>query len=568
MKRCPQCNRVEADDSLAFCRTDGVALIDDPQASSEIETSLLPHTSTTPEINRSTGPTTVLQAGQIPATRDLAKSKRRVFPLAVVGLVLVLVLGLAGFYWFYSSRAKSSDGPIESIAVLPFQNKNSDTDSEYLSDGLAESLIFRLSQLPGLKVSPTSSVMRYKGKEPEVEKIARELGVEAVMTGRFVKRGDSLNITVELVDVKNNKSLWGEHYERKISDLLTTQREMATAIAQKLQLKLAGNESRGITKKYTDNNEAYQLYLKGRFHFYKRSKNDLERSIEIFQQATKLDPNFALAYVGLAESYGVIPSFPYASANEMMPHAKAAAAKALELDPDLPEAHAIAGMIAASYDWDWAKAEREFKKSLELDANIANTHYRYAWVYLSPMGRHDEAIAEMKRAMDLEPLSLQQGANFAAVYMYARQFDLAVEQARKMYDLDPGQIGAQSWLQFSYNAKGMYAESLTMSEKISRSDYVFFGQRGYALAKTGRRKEAEEVLKSWKELAKTRYVMSYWIGVVYAALGDTEAAFAELEKSYQQREWFFPRLKTDPFMDRLRSDPRFADLLKRTGLPQ
>lgn len=550
-----------------FCRTDGVALIDDPHVASEIETSLLPHTSTTPEINRSTGPTTVLKASQNPSTRDLNKPKRRAFPLVAVGLVLV-VLGLGVFYWFYWSRAKSSDAPIESIAVLPFQNKNSDTDSEYLSDGLAESLIFRLSQLPGLKVSPTSSVMRYKGKEPEVEKIARELGVEAVMTGRLVKRGDSLNITVELVDVKNNKSLWGEHYERKVSDLLTTQREMATAIAQKLQLKLAGNETRGITKKYTDNNEAYQLYLKGRFHFYKRSKNDLERSIEIFQQATKLDPNFALAYVGLAESYGVIPSFPYASANEMMPHAKAAAAKALELDPDLPEAHAVAGMIAATYDWDWAKAEREFKKSLELDANIANTHYRYAWVYLSPMGRHDEAIAEMKRATDLEPLSLQQGANFAAVYMYARQFDLAVEQARRMYELDPGQIGAQSWLQFSYNAKGMYAESLAMSEKISRSDYVFFGQRGYALAQTGRRKEAEEVLKRWKELAKTRYVMSYWIAVVYAALGDTEAAFAELEESYQQREWFFPRLKTDPFMDPLRSDPRFADLLKRTGLPQ
>ena len=534
--------------------------------SSEIETSLLPHTSTTPEIARNTGPTTALPVPQTQATRDLVKPKRRAFALAAVGVVLVVVLGLSYFYWF--NRAKNSDPPIESIAVLPFQNKNSDTDSEYLSDGLAESLIFRLSQLPGLKVIPTSSVMRYKGKEPEVEKIANELGVDAVMTGRFVKRGDNLNITVELVDVKNNRSLWGEHYERKVSDLLTTQREMATAIAQKLQLKLAGNESRGITKKYTNNNEAYQLYLKGRFHFYKRSQNDLERSIGIFQQATKLDPTFALAYVGLAESYGVIPSFPYASANEMMPHAKAAVAKALELDPDLPEAHAVAGMIAATYDWDWAKAEREFKKSLELDANIANTHYRYAWVYLSPMGRHEEAIAEMKRAMELEPLSLQQGANFAAVYLYARQFDLALEQAKKTYELDPGQIGAQSWLQYAYNAKGMYAESLSMSEKISRSDYVFFGQRGYALAKTGRRQEAEEVLKSWRELAKTRYVMSYWIAVVYAALGNKDAAFAELEKSYQQREWFVPRLKTDPFMDPLRSDPRFEDLVKRIGYPQ
>lgn len=582
MKRCPQCNRVEEDDSLGFCRTDGVALINDPrslggdadparfsssQRSSEIETSLLPHASTTPEIVRNTGPTTTLPAPQSQATtRNLSKPKRRVF--AAVGVVLVFVLGLGYFYWFNWSRAKNAHAPIESVAVLPFQNKNSDTDSEYLSDGLTESLIFRLSQLPGLKVSPTSSVMRYKGKEPEVEKIAHELGVEAVMTGRFVKRGENLNITVELVDVKNNKSLWGEHYERKVSDLLTTQREMATAIAQKLQLKLVGKESRGITKRYTDNNEAFQLYLKGRFHFYKRSKDDLERSIEIFQQAIKLDPNFALAYVGLAESYGVFPSFPYASANEMMPQAKAAAAKALELDTDLPEAHAVAGMLAATYDWDWARAEREFKKSLELDSNIANTHYRYAWVYLSPVGRHEEAIAEMKRAMELEPLSLQQGANFAAVYMYARQFDLAVEQAKKTYELDPGQIGAQSWLQFTYNAKGMYAESLSMSEKISRADYVFFGQRGIALAKVGRRQEAEEVLKSWRELAKTRYVMAYWMAAVYAALGNKDAAFAELEKSYQQREWFFPRLKTDPFMDPLRDDPRFADLVKRIGLPQ
>jgi TolB-like protein/lipoprotein NlpI len=584
MKRCPQCNRVEADDNLAFCRADGVALINvsgsvsgdvattkfgSGSESSEIQTSLLPHTSTTPEINRNTGPTTVLTPGQTQATtRDLAKPKRRVFASAALGLLLVVVLGLGYLYWFYWARAKNSDAPIESIAVLPFQNKNSDTDSEYLSDGLAESLIFRLSQLPGLKVSPTSSVMRYKGKEPEVERIAKELGVEAVMTGRFVKRGNNLNITVELVDVKNNKSLWGEHYERKVSDLLTTQREMATVIAQKLQLKLAGNESRGITKRYTDNNEAYQLYLKGRFHFYKRSKDDLERSIDLFKQAIRLDPDFALAHVGLAESYGVIPSFPFASANEMMPQAKAAAARALELDPDLPEAHAVAGMIAATYDWDWTRAEREFKKSLELDPNIANTHYRYAWVYLSPVGRHEDAISEMKRAMELEPLSLQQGANFAAVYMYARQFDLAVEQAKKTYELDPGQIGAQSWLQYTYNAKGMYAESLSMSEKISRSDYVFFGQRGIALAKAGRRQEAEEVLKSWRELAKTRYVMAYWMAAVYAALGNKDAAFAELEKSYQQREWFFPRLKTDPFMDPLRTDPRFADLEKRIGLPQ
>lgn len=515
---------------------------------------------------------TSTSTGAIPATTSSAEylvagiRKHKLVAAAVLVAVLILALGIG--YWFLKDRSSVAGNAISSIAVLPFENRSADADTDYLSDGLAESLIFRLSQLPGLKVSPTSSVMRYKGKETDVEKIANELGVDAVMTGRFVKRGDNLNITVELVDVKNNKSLWGEHYERKVSDLLTTQREMAIAIAQKLQLKLGGTESRGITKRYTDNNEAYQLYLKGRFHFYKRSKDDLQRSIEVFQQAIKLDPNFALAYVGLAESYGVIPSFPYASPSEMMPLAKTAVAKALELDPDLPEAHAVAGMIAASYDWDWAKSEREFKKSLELDSNIANTHYRYAWVCLSPMGRHDEAIAEMKRAMDLEPLSVQQGANFAAVYLYARNFDLAVEQAKKTYELDPTQIGAQSWLQHSYNAKGMYAEALALSETISRSDYLFLQHRGYALAKLGRRQEAEEIIKAWKELEKSRYVMAYWMAVLHAALGNKDAAFAELEKSLKQRDWFLTRLKTDPFMDPLRDDPRFTALLKQLNFPE
>lgn len=410
--------------------------------------------------------------------------------------------------------------------------------------------------------------MRYKGKDTELTKIASELGVDAVMTGRLDKRGENLNITVELVDVRNNRSLWGEQYERKMADLLSTQREIASSVVQKLQLKLAGNEAKGITKRYTDNNEAYQLYMKGRFHFARRSEDDLKRSIDLFQQAIKLDPNFALAYVALAETHGVMPSYPYASPQEAMPPAKIAIAKALELDPDLPEAHTVAGMIASTYDWDWAKAERDFKRSLELDPNLAATHYRYAWVFLSPMGRHDEAIAEMKRAMELEPLSLQQGANFSAVYMYAHQFDLAIDQAKKTYDLDPTLVGGQAWLAHTYNARGMYAESLAFTEKISRPDYTFLAQKGYAYAKSGQRQKAEEVIRLLREQSKREYVMCYWIGVIYAALGDKDAAFAELEKSYQGREWFFPRLKTDPFMDNLHDDPRFADFVRRAGLPQ
>jgi serine/threonine-protein kinase len=489
---------------------------------------------------------------------------------AGVALAILLVLISGAGYWFFKYRgsAVGETEAIHSIAVLPFQNKSADADTDYLSDGLAESLIFRLSQLPGLKVSPTTSVMRYKGKETDIAKVASELGVDAVVTGRLVKRGDNLNITVELVDIRNNKSLWGEQYERKMSDLLATQREIAAAITQKLKLKLAGSDARGITKRYTDNNDAYQLYLKGRFYFARRTDEDIRRSIELFQQAIKLDPNFALAYVGVSESYNVMPSYPYMSPNEANPLAKAAVAKALEIDPDLPEAHTVAGMIAATYDWDWVKAEREFKRSLELDPNLAITHYRYAWVYLSPMGRHDEAIAEMKRAMELEPLSLVQGANFAAVYLYARQFDKALDQAKKTYDLDPNLITGQNWMCHAYDVNGMYAQSLAISEKAAPSNRSLFAALGYAYAKSGQREKAEAVLKQWKEIEKTKYITNYWMAIVLAALGEKDAAFAELEKAYQAHDWFFQRLRVDPFMDPLRDDPRFKDLVRRLGLPE
>ena len=547
------------------------------ESGADFDTTAPPPASSATALRTDAGSTiqsTVARSGSMPPTASSAeylvsgirKHKRSV---GVTLAILLVVISGAG-YWFFKYRGSAGGGneAINSIAVLPFQNKSDDADTDYLSDGLAESLIFRLSQIPGLKVSPTSSVMRYKGKDTDVAKTANELGVDAVMTGRLVKRGDNLNITVELVDIRNNKSLWGEQYERKMSDLLATQREIAAAITQKLQLKLAGNDTKGISKRYTDNNEAYQLYLKGRFYFARRTDEDIRRSIELFQQAIKLDPKFALAYVGVAESYNVMPSYPYMSPNEANPFAKAAVAKALEIDPDLPEAHTVAGMIAATYDWDWVKAEREFKRSLELDANLAITHYRYAWVYLSPLGRHDEAIAEMRRAMELEPLSLVQGANFAAVYLYARQFDKALDQARKTYDLDPNLVTSQNWMCHSLDVNGMYAESLAISEKAALSNRSLEAALGYAYAKGGRRQEAEAVLKQWKEIEKTKYVSNYWMAVVHVALGEKDAAFAELEKAYQAHDWFLQRLKVDPFMDSLRNDPRFADLVKRVGLPQ
>ena len=577
MKRCPQCNRVESDDALVYCRTDGVALINDSGSfsadtqtakldsgsiPSEIETSLLPH-ATTPEISRNTGPTTALPPPQVQGnTRELTKPKRRGFTSAAIGLAVVTIVALGYFFW-----PRTGTTAIESIAVLPFENRSNVADTEYLSDGLAESLIYRLSQLPNLKVSPSSSVFRYKGEKTDAKKVAEELGVDSVLTGRIAQLGDSLTISVELVDARNNNVLWGEHYDRKMADLLATQREIAAAITQKLQVKLSGGE-KGLTKKYTDNNEAYQLYLKGRFHFAKRTKQDLLRSIELFREAIRLDPNFALAYVGVAESFSVMPSYPFMSPAEAMSQAKPAIAKALELDAELPEAYNVAGTIAATHDWNWGEAERRFKRSIELDPNLAVSHYRYSWVYLSAMGRHHEAIVEMKRAMELEPLSLTQGGNFAGVLMYARQFDAALEQAKKTYDLDPNHPASRYWMAHALNAKGMYAESLLISEKSSQSGLPVQGQAGYAYAKSGQRRRAEELIARLKEYEKTKYVNNYWIAIIYAALGERDAAFAELEKAYQARDWFLPRLKVDPFMDNLRDDPRFKEMVKRIGLPE
>ncbi|HKZ78192.1 MAG TPA: protein kinase [Pyrinomonadaceae bacterium] len=482
---------------------------------------------------------------------------------------LVLVVGGVGLGLYL--RAAKSEVPLDSIAVLPFQNKSSDADTDYLSDGLAESLIYRLSQLPNLKVSPTSSVFRYKGKETDPQKIGNELGVSAVMSGRIVQRGDNLTISVELVGVRNNTLLWGEQYDRKMSDLLATQREIATTITQKLQLKLGSGDTTGITKRYTDSNDAYQLYLKGRFHFAKRTKDDIQRGIDYFQQAIKLDPNFALAYARIAESYVSMPAYPYLSPKEAVPQAKAAAKRALEIDPTLAEAHTFLAYAFAIFDWDWAEAEREFKRGIELDPNNSPAHFRYGQIYLAAQGRSDEAIAEVKQALEIEPLDLNMGGNLSWVYFSARQYDRALEQGKKTYELDTNFVTARWNVSSAYIGKGMYAEAIAINEKALQTDptsQFALHSVGYAYAKSGRRHEAKEVIKRFKEIAKSQYTVSYWIATIYAALDDKDKAFAELENSFAEHDFYLHRLKVDPFWDPLRQDPRFREMLKRLNLPE
>ncbi len=495
-------------------------------------------------------------------------NKTKVQTWWLVGLLGLIVL-VGGF--FGSKYFAPTSKQINSIAVLPFENKSSDADTDYLSDGLAESLIYRLSQLPDLKVSPTSSVFRYKGKATDLQTVAKELGVDSVMTGRFTQRGDNLTISVNLVDTRNGKSLWGEQYERKMSELLATQREIAAEITNNLKMKLSGESEQKMAKKYTDNNEAYQLYLQGRFHFAKRTKDDIRKGIDYFQQAIKLDPNYALAYATIADSYNSMGKNADLPPKEVLPQAKAAAARALEIDPTLAEAHGALADSLALYDWNWAESEREYGKAFQLDPNVSYIHLTHGVSYFAPLGKRDEAVAELKRAVELEPLSLITNAIFGLSYLYAGQNDKALEQGKKTYDLDPNFRFGRQYLGNTLIVLGRYDDAIAVAGEglktspLSQEDLVI---AGLAYAKLGRRREAEQYLDRFKELAKTRYVRTVFTASIYAALGDKDKAFAELEKSFEDKDCFLPRIKLDPFMNPLRDDPRFKDLLKRMNLPE
>ena len=510
--------------------------------------------------------TTLDEINQTTTNQTVASNSKSKYLTA--GL-LTLFLAVGGFFGY--KYLATTTKQINSIAVMPFENKSSDADTDYLSDGLAESLIYRLSQIPDLKVSPTSSVFRYKGKATDPQVVAKELGVDSVLTGRITQCGDNLNISVNLVDTQNSKSLWGEQYERKMSELLLTQKEIAAEITNNLKLKLSGESEQKLAKRYTDNNEAYQLYLKGRYHFAKRTKDDILKGIDYFQQAIQLDPNFALAYATIAESYNSLGKNADLPPKDVIPQAKAAATRALEIDPTLAEAHGALADSLALYDWNWAESEREYEKALQLDPNVSYIHLTRGASYFVPTGKRDEAVAELKRAAELEPLSLITNAVFGLSYLYAGQNEKALEQGKKAYDLEPDFRFGRQYLGYTYITLGRYDEAIALAEKRlkispqSQEDLVIVG---VAYAKSGRRPEAEQYLDQFKELAKTRYVRTVYTASIYAALGDKDKAFAELEKSFKDKDCFLPRTKLDPFMDSLRDDPRFKGLLKRMNLPE
>ncbi len=506
-------------------------------------------------------------SSQPPSSAEYIVSRIRQHKFALAVALMVLAAGAVGLGMYL--HARNNEVAIESIAVLPFQNRSTDGDTEYLSDGLAESLIYRLSQLPNLKVSPTSSVFAYKNKEIDPVKVGNQLGVNAVLLGRIVQRGDSLTISAELVDVRYNKLLWGEQYERKMSELLQTQREIAREIVDKLRLKVSGQEQ-GLAKHYTESNEAYQLYLKGRFQWHKRTNEALKKSIDYFNQAIERDPSFALAYAGLADCY-VVPAYMLPP-GEKIPKAKMAAMKALELDDTLAEAHTSLARAMTTYDWDWRGAEREFQRAIELNPNYAIAHQWYCG-YLEAMGRTPEAIAEGKRALELDPLSPIITFEMGLGFFYARDYDKAIEYYQKTLELDPDFPPAHGQLPAAYEQKRMYDQAITGFQKGtnlkgSREWYFSLSGLAHVYAVTGNKGEAQKLLSEMKDLSVRQYVPADRIALIYAGLGDKDEAFAWLEKAYDERSFNMTWLKVEPRWDSLRSDPRFADLVRRLGLPQ
>jgi len=485
---------------------------------------------------------------------------------ALVVLIGLVTIGALAYLRYFAAADQTG---IDSLAVMPFVNDTGDSEMEYISDGLSESLINNLSQLPGLKVIARSSAFRYKGKNTSAEEVAHALGVKSILTGRVLRYGENLQISVELMDARDKAQVWGGQYNRSGRDLMAVQREIAQDISRNLRLKLSSLQQSRVGNLHTSNSEAYELYLKGRFYWNKRTGESLKKSLDYFNQSIEKDPSYALAYVGLADAYIVIPYFSVGTAQDSYPKAKAAARRALEIDDRLAEAHTAMAAVLMNYDWNLPESNREFERAIELNPNYATAHHWYARENLTIMGQFDKALAEMRRAQELDPLSLIINANLGKAYFNARRYDEAIQQLRKTVEIDQSFFVAHHYLGSAYAIKGNFSEALAEYQKARQLNpddphVVALLARLYAVS--GKRDEALRTLAQLKSMARERYVADYSIALVYAGLGEKDQAFALLEKSYQDHTVDMLTLYYDPLIDNLRSDPRLADLARRVGL--
>lgn len=565
MKQCPECNRIYTDDTLNFCLDDGTALVYGPRTSEPV-TEILPPNSpgeapTRRQLTDTDKPashgTTAKNA--VPGPWSIRRNLRFLLPL-----LLIVPVGYLGYRYLYAGPGKQ----IESVAVLPFVNESGNPDIEYLSDGMAESLINSLSQLPALNVKARSLVFRYKGREADAQAVGKDLGVQAILNGRLVQRGDGITLYLELVDTLTGNRLWGDRYDRKTSELISLQSEIARDVAQKVVAKLSRADELRVARNYTTNVEAYQLYLKGRFHLFKLTPAGIQTGISYFQQAIDIDPSYALAYVGLANAYRALALSTDSLPAEVFPKSKAAAQKAVALDDNLAEAHAVLGFTIFWYDWNWREAEKEFKRAIELNPNNADGYWAYATL-LSVTGRHDEGLAKIRRARELDPLAPMVNATEGLILINAGRTDEAILSLRKSIEILPNFWLARLFLSSALCEKGLYSEAVTEAQTardLSGISTQPISYVAYALAKDGRRTEAEAALQNLLATSKERYVPPYHIALAYAGLGDREQALSWLRRGIEQRDPKMVFLKVEPMLSGLRSDPQYLEILKQVDL--
>ena len=519
-----------------------------------------------PEMPASLESPVVVAETQIPSRYG----RRRVF---VTALVLVVILAVVFGFDPGGVRHRLVGEPsvprIQSIAVLPLENLSKDPEQEYFADGMTDELITNLAQISALRVISRTSAMQYKGTKKSLSEIARELRVDAVVEGTVMHSGDRVRITAQLIEASTDHHLWAASYDRDLQNVLSMQEEVTRAIVSEVRVKLTAQEQARLASMHPINPEAFQLWLKGRYYWYKLNPEGLQKAIEYFQQALEKDPTYAPAYAGLADSYNLLAFFNVFPPREVMPKAKAAAVKALELDDNLAEAHVSLGWAGFTYDLDWPAAGKHFERAIVLNPAYPLAHSYYS-LYLGALGRAEEGLTEAKRALDLDPVSPAIN-HYVVVQLYlARRFDEAIEQCRKTLELDPSFTPVRGTLAEVYSAKGMYREALAEYEEYSalsggspRSTAFV----GYAHARLGQRSQAFRVLEQLRAASKQKYVPALSFAIVYVGLGEKEQAFLWLEKAYDERTNSLAYLKVQATWDPLRSDPRFADLVRRIGLP-
>jgi len=493
----------------------------------------------------------------------------------LLGIFVVLIAATAAYFQWSRIRVRQPPGSGRlMLAVLPFENLTGDVGQDYFSDGLTEEMIAQLGRLDPqrLGVIARTSVMHFKHSQEQLDQIGRELGVQYVLEGSVRRDADKVRISAQLIQVKDQTHLWAEQYDRGLTSLLALQGEIAQEIADEIHLTLGGDHKRIAADPKPaaspSSYEAYDLYLKGRYFWNKRTVQGFQQAIEYFQQAITKDPNYARAFAGLADSYALVSSYRFAPQKEFMPKARTAALRALQIDDSLAEAHTSLALITENYDWDWQTAEKEYRRAIQLDPNYATAHHWYA-EYLSFQGRFDEAFRESERARQLDPLSLIIAADNGAILYFSRQYDRAIEQFRAVLEMEPNFPRAHV-LVFAYAQKGLFAEALADVEKWRRVDETPYtwAVQAYVYGRSGQQEQARRALRRFGELDQRQQMDPTPIAWVYAAMGNKDQAFALLEKAYSEHSNTLTTLKVEPAYDPLRNDRRFQELLRRVGLTQ